>query len=89
MQAATDRLSIRARNVANVQTPGYKASDVVQEATGSGPVVSERLPVDQVNGETSGRTRCLISLPDHLRIKLPEVAPEAVPEGVWDQALQA
>lgn len=54
MQAATDRLAIRARNVANVQTPGYKASDVVQESTGSGPVVSERLPVDQVSGETSG-----------------------------------
>lgn len=56
MQAATDRLAIRARNVANVQTPGYKASDVVQEATGSGPVVSERLPVDQVSGKTPGET---------------------------------
>lgn len=50
MQAATDRLSIRARNVANVQTPGYKADDVVQTATGSGPVVSVR-PAQAVGGE--------------------------------------
>lgn len=51
MQAAQDRLAIRARNVANVQTPGYKAAEVVQEATASGPVVSERLPVDTVTGD--------------------------------------
>lgn len=50
MQAATDRLSIRARNVANVQTPGYKADDVVQIATGSGPVVSVR-PAEGSDGE--------------------------------------
>ncbi len=51
MQAAQDRLAIRARNVANVQTPGYRAAEVVQEATGSGPVVSARWPVEDVVDE--------------------------------------
>lgn len=49
MQAASDRLSIRARNVANVQTPGFKADEVVQTATGSGPVVSVR-PSERSSG---------------------------------------
>lgn len=61
MQAASDRLAIRANNVANVQTPGYKASDVVQESTGSGPVVSERLPVDQVSGQGAGEAETPVS----------------------------
>jgi flagellar hook protein FlgE len=47
MQAASDRLSIRAHNVANVQTPGFKAAEVVQTSTGSGPVVSVRPAVVQ------------------------------------------
>jgi flagellar hook-associated protein FlgK len=46
MQAATDRVAIRANNIANVSTPGYRAADVVQEATQSGPVVSSRPPLD-------------------------------------------
>lgn len=54
MNAAADRLAIRAGNVANVLTPGYRASEVVQQSTGSGPVVSERLPVDQVTTQASG-----------------------------------
>lgn len=54
MNAAADRLAIRANNVANVLTPGYRASEVVQQSTGSGPVVSERLPVDQVASQGSG-----------------------------------
>ena len=54
MNAAADRLAIRADNVANVLTPGYRASEVVQQSTGSGPVVSERLPVDQVTNQESG-----------------------------------
>lgn len=49
MQAASDRLSIRARNVANVQTPGFRAEEVVQTATGSGPVVFVR-PAQEVVG---------------------------------------
>lgn len=48
MQAASDRLAIRAHNVANVQTPGFKADVVVQTSTGSGPVVSVRPPDVQV-----------------------------------------
>lgn len=54
MNAAADRLAIRADNVANVLTPGYRASEVVQQSTGSGPAVSERLPVDQVGSQVSG-----------------------------------
>ena len=44
MQAATDRLAIRAGNIANVATPGYRAMGVDQEATPFGPVVTARPP---------------------------------------------
>lgn len=46
MQAATDRVSIRAGNIANVLTPGYRAVGVNQEATASGPVVTPRAPAE-------------------------------------------
>lgn len=46
MQAAADRVAIRANNIANVSTPGYRAEEVVQKSTPSGPVVSSRPPLD-------------------------------------------
>lgn len=71
MQAAGNRLAIRANNVANVQTPGYRASEVLQQATGSGPVVSERLPVDQVNGQASGTAGTSGASPPSAQYALP------------------
>lgn len=77
MQAAQDRLSIRARNVANVQTPGYEAVEVVQEATGSGPVVSERPPAgDPADDVVDASTGTQYPLPFG---DLPQTSPPASP----------
>ena len=51
MQAAQDRVAIRANNIANVQTPGYRAAGVNQEATANGPVVTPRSPIAPVAAE--------------------------------------
>lgn len=91
MQAASDRLSIRARNVVNAQTPGFKADDVVQTATGSGPVVSVRPAqapaaepiIDRVAFGDAGDTAQTASDPDQYFLPFGDL-----PEAPSDVALE-
>jgi len=55
LTAASERVSIRAQNIANQQTEGYRPIEPVQTADAGGPVVTARqAPPDQAQQKIPG-----------------------------------
>lgn len=52
LQAASTRVSVRAQNIANVQTPNYQPAVPVQTSTAVGPVVT----IERQSGSVPGNT---------------------------------
>lgn len=52
LQAASTRVSVRAQNIANVQTPNYQPGVPVQTSTAVGPVVNIERQSDKASGNS-------------------------------------